>query len=181
MSSNNKYQKILLYSPVILWILILLYIIHAAFSILIPFIAGGIIAYICSPLSKKLTQTAKIPKVIAASIIVFLIYFLIAAVVWLVVPIVYKQLTDIIQTISLINPENLMEKITSNTTLRDLYETEIGKYAIQLTREFKNNIATTIPGYVNAILSSVVTSTHTFLIAIFNIVFTPLSFFLYYT
>ena len=76
--------------PVWLGIAVVIWLIHALQSILMPFFAGALLAYLCNPLVNRLTQW-KMKRVTAVTAVFSVLFLSISAVFILLIPVLWRQ------------------------------------------------------------------------------------------
>ncbi len=76
--------------PVWLGIGVVIWLIHALQSILMPFFAGALLAYLCNPLVNRLTQW-KLKRVTAVTAVFSFLFISISAVLVLLIPVLWRQ------------------------------------------------------------------------------------------
>lgn len=85
----NKFRKPVIFTILLFFLILILYLLS---SILIPFIVGALLAYLCNPLVNKLIRLS-ISRIIATSIVFFFLFLCIFLLFLLLIPLIQNQIT----------------------------------------------------------------------------------------
>ncbi len=139
----------------IAFLIIFLYIVSTALT---PFFIGITISYISLPIISLLVQRCKVPRATSIVISVLIIYSLLIVSVILFIPFLYDRLSQIVNSIMLLNLESV----------------EVNQELHRLLINLKEMVISKIPGYIASITTAIISSTQSLISLVFSFIFAPL-------
>ena len=120
-------------------------------NILLPFIAGFVLAYFLDPLADKL-EAYGIPRILATTIIIFSVVLILAAGILFVVPVLGKQVGRLVTDFP-----------TLSSQVVDFYDRYAPDWLKSMLPENDNDLRATLSGYSDKLLGWVATISSTLL------------------